>query len=512
MENDKVIKPQPGFQVDSLSTPADIAFLGGAAGAGKTFVLLMESCRYLNVPNFGGVIFRRTSPQIRNEGGLWDTSKQIYTALGGKPKEVSTEWVFGEGTKIKFNHIQYDSNAQDWQGAQIPFLGFDELPHFSEYQFLYMLSRNRSTCGVKPYVRATMNPDPESWVYHWVEWYIDESTGYPIPERSGVLRYFIRLSNNMIWGNNKQEVLDIVMKDEAFMEVLRESENAGLKPEDLIKSFTFIPGSIYQNRELLKTNPDYLGNLLSLTEEEQLQLLRGNWKISMDGLSLFNWMAINQIFDNYSTLSTMRCITCDAAMFGRDFCVIMSWKGWEMVKMVILTKSEPRHIVQAIEQERQSWVIPKDRVLVDQDGVGGGTVKLGNYRGFSGGAAPLFDRDARGRENYANLKTQCFYRLAEENVNLNDIRISITDQNCVIDGRFGTKIKIGSKVWDVRDLIKADLRAIKRKPRSTDGKLMINSKDEQKIILNGRSPDFGDTLMMRKWFDIAFRPVSINNR
>lgn len=508
----EIISPQKGFQVDSLSTSADIAFLGGAAGAGKTFVLLMEACRYLNVTDFGGVIFRRTSPQIRNEGGLWDTSKKLFYAIGGKPKEVTTEWNFEAGTKLKFNHLQYDSTALDWQGSQIPFIGFDELTHFSQYQFLYMLSRNRSTCGVRPYVRATMNPDPESWVYHWIEWYINEDTGYPIPERSGKLRYFLRLSDNMIWGDSKQEVLDIVMKDSGFMEVLEESQAAGLCAEDLVKSFTFIPGSIYQNAELLKTNPDYLGNLLSLSEEEQLQLLRGNWKISMDGLALFQWDAVKQIFDNYATMSNINCITCDAAQFGRDLCVVFTWRGWEVVKINVLSLSDPKDICRVIELERQQWGIPKDRVLVDQDGVGGGTVKMGGYRGFSGGAQPLFDRDNRGKENYANLKTQCFYRVAEENVNVNNIRITITAQNCVIDGHYTTKIKQGSKVVDVRDLIKADLRAIKRRPRDDDGKLRINDKDEQKIILNGRSPDFGDNIGMRKWFDIAFRPMTVNNR
>ena len=502
------IRPQPGFQEDALSTSADIAFLGGAAGAGKTFVLLMETVRNLRVQNFGGVIFRRTSPQIKSEGGLLDTSKQLFYDLGGVLRETTTEWIFPYKVKIKFNHLQYDSTSLDWQGSQIPFIGFDELTHFSEYQFLYLLSRNRSTCGIRPYVRATMNPDPESWVYNWIEWYIDEETGYPIPERSGKLRYFIRLQNNMIWGNTKQEVLEIVMLNSDFRQTVEESEAAGLTPDDLIKSFTFIPGSIYSNKELLRSNPDYLGNLLALSEQEQAQLLKGNWKISLDGLSLFEWGCVNQLFDNYSTPSTFRCITCDAAMFGRDFMVIMVWMGWEVVKLVLMTKSTPHDIVQSIEKERSAWQIPKDKVLVDQDGVGGGTVKLGGYRGFSGGAAPLFDRDARGKENYQNLKTQCFYRLAEENVNINNIRFSITDQNCLIDGHYTTKIKVGSKVHDIRDLIKADFRCVKRKPRDNDGKLMINSKDEQKIIL-GRSPDFGDTAMMRKWFDIAFRPVSV---
>ena len=64
------IKPQKDPQTNFLSTSADIDIYGGAAGGGKTFSLLMEPLRHLNNALFRGVIFRRTSPQIRNVGGL----------------------------------------------------------------------------------------------------------------------------------------------------------------------------------------------------------------------------------------------------------------------------------------------------------------------------------------------------------------------------------------------------------------------------------------------------------
>lgn len=71
---------------------------------------------------------------------------------------------------------------------RICFIGFDELTHFSEAQFWYMLSRNRSMSGVRPYVRATTNPDADSWVAKLIDWWIDDVSGYPIPERGGVVR------------------------------------------------------------------------------------------------------------------------------------------------------------------------------------------------------------------------------------------------------------------------------------------------------------------------------------
>lgn len=253
------IRPQEGPQEKFLSTPADIAIYGGAAGGGKTFGILLEGSRNIMNPQFGGVIFRRTTPQIRNEGGLWDESETLYYRLGGVPRESSLEWEFPSGASMKFAHMEYEKNRLDWQGSQIPFIGFDELTHFTEKQFFYMLSRNRSGCGVRPYIRATCNPDPKSWVKRLIAWYLDED-GYAIPERSGVIRYFIRINDKIVWGNSRKELVD----------------QYGVLKTD-VKSFTFINSSVYDNQILLKKDPGYLANLKALSKFEREKLLDGCW-------------------------------------------------------------------------------------------------------------------------------------------------------------------------------------------------------------------------------------------
>jgi hypothetical protein len=127
---------------------------------------------------------------ITNEGGLWDESNKIYPLLSAKQKETDHSWTFPAETVISFSHLQHEKNVLDWQGAQICFIGFDELTHFTERQFFYMLSRNRSTCGVKPYIRATTNPDADSWVAEFISWWIDQETGLPIMERAGKASLF----------------------------------------------------------------------------------------------------------------------------------------------------------------------------------------------------------------------------------------------------------------------------------------------------------------------------------
>lgn len=260
-----IIRPQPGKQEQFLSSNADIVFYGGAAGGGKTYAALIEPLRHINNKNFSCIIFRRTSPQITTPGGLWDTALEMYTALGAKDiRSPNRYFRFPSGAKIVMNHLQYDKTVYDYQGAQIPLIEFEELTHFSWKQFTYMLTRNRSaTAGIKPYIRATCNPDPDSWVADFIKWYIDQNTGYAIQERGGIIRWFIIMNDEPIWADNPDELFD----------------KYGIEP----KSFTFIPSSVYDNKILLENNCEYLANLKAQDEVTKEQLLNGNWKIRPAG-------------------------------------------------------------------------------------------------------------------------------------------------------------------------------------------------------------------------------------
>lgn len=256
------IKPQPGPQERFLSSPADIAIYGGAAGGGKSWALLLEPLRHVTRnKEFAAVFFRRSTVQVRNPGGLWDESAKLYPIAGGNPTQHVLEWKWPAGGKVKFAHLEHESTVYDWQGSQIPLICFDELTHFTKAQFFYMLSRNRSMCGVKPYIRASTNPDADSWVAEFIGWWINQDTGLPYPERSGVVRWFVRINDATIWGDSVEE--------------LRAAHGEEVQP----KSVTFIAAKLSDNQALMKADPGYSANLAAQNAVERARLADGNWKI-----------------------------------------------------------------------------------------------------------------------------------------------------------------------------------------------------------------------------------------
>ncbi|MEP3245057.1 MAG: phage terminase large subunit [Sneathiella sp.] len=254
------IRPQKGPQERFLASSADIAIYGGAAGGGKSYALLLEPIRHLALEDFRAVIFRRTLKQVRNEGGIWDASRRIYGNLDATAKETALMWRFRSGATISFGAMEHEKNRYDWQGTEIAYLGFDELTHFTEAQFFYLLSRNRSLSGIKPYVRATCNPDADSWVADLVRWWIDWNTGLAMPERSGKIRWFVRDEAEFVWADCPAR-----LKDEY--------------PDQSPKSLTFVAASVEDNKILMEIDRSYKANLAALDQVERRRLLLGDWKI-----------------------------------------------------------------------------------------------------------------------------------------------------------------------------------------------------------------------------------------
>lgn len=287
------LRPQPR-QEKFLSSPADIAIYGGAAGGGKTWSLLFEPLRHIDNPKFGAVIFRRTIAEITKEGGMWDESNDIYPFFNARPNKAEHFHHFPKGSKISFAHLQYETTLKDWRGAQIVLMEFDQLETFSQTQIFYMFSRNRSTSGIRPYFRATCNPEP-GWLAIFLDWWIDEE-GYAIPERSGKIRWMVRENDFTYWADTREELLKS-------------------HPDSTPKSVTFILSTIYDNQILMQKDPGYLANLQALSSVDRARLLGdrlrgGNWKVRPAG----------RIYEEF----TDACIV-------EDFPIPITWPVWRGV-------------------------------------------------------------------------------------------------------------------------------------------------------------------------------------
>ena len=486
MEEVNIIRPQKGYQMKCAASPADIVIGGGAAGVGKTFILLLDPLRHIENEKFGGVIFRRTTPQIKAEGGLWDASQKLYRLIdNAKAREHTSEWVFPKGSKLKFSHLEHEKNKYDWQGSEITFLGFDELTHFTKSMFFYMLTRNRSTSGVKPYVRATCNPDPDSWVAELISWWIGED-GFPIPEREGVLQYFVVDGDNYIFGDTYQEVYE---KAEYMLKPM--IEKSGKKKEDFIKSLTFIGGDIYDNKALLDVDPGYLGNLNAQDKETKAQLLHGNWKVVISDIDIYDYHAFRDTFTNSHVKEDRnKYITADIALEGSDNMVIMVWKGYVVIDIIIIHKADGSQALKHIQNAAKKHGVPNRNIAYDDDGIGG---YLGGFlqtaTQFNNGGKPY------GGENYANLKTQCFYASGK--------RVKESGIHILPD--------LSNKMYSDKRTIKQQFlherKAIKKAKADFDGKKKIIDKAEMKTFLQGKSPDLIETFMMREVFDLKTKFV-----
>lgn len=270
------IRLQPK-QEEFLSSPADIVIGGGGAGGGKTYALLTEPLRHVNRKGFNSVLFRRSYAEVTKAGGAWDVGKSLYIPLGATALRHRLKFIFPK-TEFGFGYLANDDTLDDWKSSQIALLLFDQLETLTERMFFYMLSRNRTMCGIRAYVRATANPEP-NWLSEFISWWIADD-GYADLSRTGKIRWFHREQESIIWGDSREELKDTY-------------------PDSDPLSVSYIPFTVYDNPILMNSNPKYLANLKGLGYVDRERLLGdrhrgGNWYIKVGAGKIFNrdWFEI----------------------------------------------------------------------------------------------------------------------------------------------------------------------------------------------------------------------------
>lgn len=217
---------------------------------------LIEPLRYIDDPNYRAVFFRKTSKLITNPGALWDEATDLYSKFEGVPNKSALKWTFPSGAEIYFSYMEQEKQKYDWKGAQLSAVFFDETTEFTETMVTYLASRLRSKAKVNSYMRWTTNPEANHWLLKYVEWYLQDD-GRPDRSKSGVVRWFIRVGNDVKWADKKEDLL--------------KAYGADCEP----KSFTFISATCEDNPVNLKNNPGYLAELKSLPRVERERQLYG---------------------------------------------------------------------------------------------------------------------------------------------------------------------------------------------------------------------------------------------
>jgi len=269
---------------------------------------------------------------------------------------------------------------------------------------------------------------------------------------------------------------------------------------DPAKAGTLAPSKCYiqafatDNKYLSQDYVETLKNQKNVIARQRLFL--GDWDYDDSKDSIVSSDALNDMRTNNVPNSNDHYLVIDVARFGKDFTTYEFWKGYRMFRVAKKGKQSISETIRQAKDYITEYSIPYSNVIADEDGVGGGVVDgLFGIRGFVGNSSPLPtsqeirkkngklpDSQFVPKNNFTNLKTQCGYKLAEM-VNEHKLAVDISDS-------------------EVFDEIVEDLEAtLKTKEVDNDKKLQLKSKEDVKKEL-GRSPDLGDGLIMRMWFEL----------
>lgn len=418
------------------STTIELLF-GGGAGGGKSYL----GCEWiatsaLKYPGTRWGVGRKTLQDLKKSTVL--TLKRVLKNLGLKEKH-------------DYTHNQQDNFIRLYNGSEIYLLDLDFYPSDPDYERLGSMEFT----GI----------------------FVDEA-GQITSKCRDVLKSRIRFMLTEFGLTPKLLMSCNPTKNWLYYEFYKPYMKGDLLPDKC-----FIQALASENPH----NPSsYLGLLSGIKDKvTRERLYLGSWEYDEDENSLFHSDVISDMFTNSVEESSDMYLVVDAARMGRDRIVMTVWRGLRVVAIYTFEKQGTDVTENKIREIMTSHNVPLSRVLVDEEGVGGGIVDHLKCKGFVGASSPIQDDDlvqeSEFRVNYLNLRAQCFFTLSDY---ASSRRVAIDTDNS-----------------DYVQFITEELEQIKRANIDKDGKLQIVAKDEIKRHL-GRSPDFADALSMRMYFEV----------
>lgn len=235
----------------------------------------------------------------------------------------------------------------------------------------------------------------------------------------------------------------------------------------------------------IHTDPNYINQLKKASQAVQQRLLYGNWNYSDDIDSLFRYTDLVKMRDISAYIpSSNKYITADIARLGKDSTIIIVWDGLTIIDIVELNQVTTDISANKISDISKQYNVPFNHIVIDADGLGIGVVdQLNGVNSFINNSKAV--EIPNEPNNYTNLKSQCYYLLADYVEKCRIKCLTISNEN-------------------FEDLCQ-ELQVIKQKDIDGDGKMAIIPKDQMKKIL-GRSPDLADAVMFRMWFELRKPP------
>jgi len=253
------------------------------------------------------------------------------------------------------------------------------------------------------------------------------------------------------------------------------------KEGTLGKNKAFIQAFPQDNKMLSK---GYIEHLYETLDKNQIErLIHGSWEYDDDPTCLIDIDSANDYFTNEHILPEGdKYITVDVARLGKDKTTIRVWHGWRVIQVEEYDKTTINEVVDIVKTIANIHEVPMSRVVVDEDGVGGGVKDYLKCKGFVNNSSPIQKGvDKKFKENYDNLKSQCSFKIAKRIVRKELYEI------CDNNNRKQTVI--------------SEMEVVKSKSDMPVGKLGVLPKDEVRKLI-GRSPDHWDSIMMREFFEL----------
>ena len=477
------------------STRAVFALHGGImTHNSKSFSSLMEVLKDIKNPDFHATILRNEKDDLQS---LVTDSYKLFSQFGTYNKSQNDmTWNFANGGWLKFSYYAgaYQDFKTRFQGRQFAYVCIDEGTQCPYKKFKYLLTNNRNASHIRNRFWITCNPDPESWVRKFIDWWIDDE-GYIIPERDGVIRYCFMdgdTPDSIYWGNTREEVyeqcrdiIDKLWKDSY-------AELGYSKLDMFIKSVTFIRADVSENIKLISTDASYIANLAQQDEEQRMRDLEANWNYKAAGDDMIKREDLEEIFDNaQQTGDGVRRASADIAFTGGDNFVMWLWIGHHCADLVVM-RLDSQTLVFTVMAKLREWGVEERNFTYDMQGIGQ------YFKGFFKDAVPFNNQAApiaatKQEEKgikylYKDLKSQCAFLFYK----------AVKDKGFSIDPDLLER-KYSGKGFDkvpLRQILQKERKMIRRDENSYDKSFKLMPKDMAKKII-GHSPDFFES-----WFYI----------